>query len=99
MKSTSCRRVLSSSFIAVAVGSGIILDNFTVSREDREERGPQVELAPTGDCGSFPFAKPYETVFGLVIPRIFNETYDFTRPSDISRDIARDIKGAGVFFL
>lgn len=39
VKSTSCRRVLSSSFIAATVGSGIILDNFTASRGDREERG------------------------------------------------------------
>lgn len=50
VKSTSCRRVLSSSFIAIAVGSGIILDNFTASRGDSETRrpmeGPQVELAP-----------------------------------------------------
>lgn len=61
--------------------------------------GPRVELAPTGDCGGFPFAKPYETVLGLVIPRIFNETYDFPRPSDISRNIPCDIKGAGVFPL
>lgn len=51
MKSTSCRRVLSSSFIAIAVGSGIILDNFTASRGDSEKRRPierpRVELAPT----------------------------------------------------
>jgi len=40
VKSTSCRRVLSSSFIAIAVGSGIILDNFTASRGDSEKRRP-----------------------------------------------------------
>lgn len=41
----------------------------------------------SGDCGSLPFLKPYETTFGFVISRIFNETYSFIWLSDVSYNI------------
>jgi len=55
------------SFITETVGNGIILDNFTASRGNREAGRRDHKWSLNGDCISFPFLSRMKQLRAFVI--------------------------------